>query len=876
MKIHYLYWGKVKSDSGNDNKVCHLLIYHALDVAAVAARWWDTSPVVQNLLTPPGENKKIIRAWLLFFIALHDIGKFEIRFQAKQLAVWQQLNPQRKGRYPSLEQCRKFPHGPGGLFLFWQDRLKTEEEDAPQYSWVPWLEAVCGHHGFIMPLSEVIAIDQPVESEYAFDLPFSLRCWAGADRLAREAFIAEMAALFLHPVGLTLEDIPPLPGAALAGFCSVSDWLGSWSSEDTFLCCTDILPAADYFNQRYEQDAVKVLARSGVLSQAQRYSGIAALLKENYQPRQLQVLVDSLPASAGLTLIEAPTGSGKTETALAYAWRLIDAGLAESIVFALPTQATANAMLTRLDTLADKFFRQGNLTLAHGAAKFNQQFTGIKSRVSAPLNDEEGWTQCCEWIAQSNKRAFLAQIGVCTVDQVLTAVLPVKHRFIRSFGLTRSVVIIDEVHACDTYMYGLLTAMLEAQYRSGGSAILLSATLPATQKQQLLQSYGAQEPVSSTECYPLVSWQRGAEQHSFDLTAFPEQLPPDFQITLTPYYLADMQPNDALLERMIAAAESGAQVCLICNLVQVAQQVYQRLLEMTQLEVMLFHARYSLTDRAKKERAILDCFGPDGDRRCGRILVATQVIEQSLDVDFDLLLIQLCPVDLLFQRLGRLHRHKRARPVGFEQPQAIVLLPTKADYGHSGLIYANTLVMWRTQGFIEALNGKGLTFPAAYRQWIEPIYQPELTGDEPQWVNEGYDAFLEAMEVSRYSANYMLAQAKTPKLYKDNDQHIRAVTREGEMSLSVMPFIRQAAGRQLLDGRIFESLSDEERSEALAMNRVNVPRSWERYCPQAVEDKEHIWLAGEACAEGWRLVVESGVFTYSETAGMRWHPAGAD
>jgi CRISPR-associated endonuclease/helicase Cas3 len=276
MSKHYRYWGKVKIDPANDNNHCHLLIYHALDVTAVAARWWDASPVVQNLLTPSGEDKRIIRAWLLFFIALHDIGKFDIRFQAKCLAVWQQLNPQRLGRYPSLNQCQKFPHGPGGLFLFWKDRLEPEEEDSPQYSWVPWLEAVCGHHGFIMPLSEVIATERPVEDKYAFHLPFSLQSWAEADRLAREAFIAEMAALFLHPVGLTLDDNPPPPVASLAGFCSVSDWLGSWSSDDTFLCCSDILPVADYFDQRYEQDAVKVLARGGVLSQAQRYSGVAA------------------------------------------------------------------------------------------------------------------------------------------------------------------------------------------------------------------------------------------------------------------------------------------------------------------------------------------------------------------------------------------------------------------------------------------------------------------------------------------------------------------------------------------------------------------------------------------------------------------------
>ena len=281
--------------------------------------------------------------------------------------------------------------------------------------------------------------------------------------------------------------------------------------------------------------------------------------------------MDDLPIKSGLTIVEAPTGSGKTEAALSYAWRLVAAGLADSIVFALPTQATANAMLERVELLANKLFdAHPNVLLAHGSARFNKEFADLKNVACEGYEKEDGWVQCSEWLAESRKRVFLGQIGICTVDQTLISVLPVRHRFVRGFGLGHSVLVIDEVHAYDAYMYGLLEEVLRQQKLSGGSAILLSATLPERQRRRFCAAWSETVKQQETKApYPLVTWTAGDTIIPFILD--PEQRPDEITVSVEPILSSEMKPDAVLIRRIIAAAEDGAQVAIICNLVDVAQ-----------------------------------------------------------------------------------------------------------------------------------------------------------------------------------------------------------------------------------------------------------------------------------------------------------------
>ena len=851
-----------------------------MDVAAVIAQWWAQSPTIRRSFCTSGRDmaEDQIRAWVLFFAALHDYGKFDIRFQLRSKPAWKLLYPavENYETFPSEYECKHYYHGEGGLFWFMQDNPSISELescdrndglsflDDPDASvperwlaWKTWLEAVTGHHGHIKL------------AEYVPDMKLPSSCdprLANLDRQARKDWLVATEQLFLKPVGLSLQDNPPICSPLLAGFCSVSDWLGSRCDDHHFSYHQQPENIEKYFEDKLNDDARRILDFAGVISRPHVYTGVHELLDHNHSPRSIQTLVDDLPIKSGLTIVEAPTGSGKTEAALSYAWRLVAAGLADSIVFALPTQATANAMLERVELLANKLFdAHPNVLLAHGSARFNKEFADLKNVACEGYEKEDGWVQCSEWLAESRKRVFLGQIGICTVDQTLISVLPVRHRFVRGFGLGHSVLVIDEVHAYDAYMYGLLEEVLRQQKLSGGSAILLSATLPERQRRRFCAAWSETVKQQETKApYPLVTWTAGDTIIPFILD--PEQRPDEITVSVEPILSSEMKPDAVLIRRIIAAAEDGAQVAIICNLVDVAQGTARELRSMTSLPVDLFHARYCYSHRREKELDAIKRFGPNGERSMGRIMVATQVIEQSLDLDFDWLITQLCPIDLLFQRIGRLHRHIRPkRPTGFETPLCTVLLPATDDYGLHGLIYANTRCLWRTATMLASAPEGQITFPAAYRDWIEACYCEDAWGNEPETVESGYERFKSEIEaIQKYKARFMIDAAMNP--FTDTDEHVTAITRDGEMNLIVLPFCRAPQGKMLMDGTVVELQVEYGHLESLALNSVGIPKSWRQYFNEPEEGR--CWLEMEPDGEGYRGISKGMNFHYHKDMGL--------
>jgi len=875
LQSFYSYWGKAQKDGAG----YHLLPYHCLDVAAVAAAWWESSPTIRRAFLNNNDlTSDSARAWMLFFISLHDYGKVDIRFQYRVKEAWQSLYPD-AGVYsslPSFTECKDYFHGSGGLFWFREDNLvmlglpsddsdsslsfldfPNESGSEKWQSWKTWIEAVTGHHGHIR------------RSEYTADASLPVVCdprLANVDRQARQDWLHVLERAFLSPAGLSLNDRPPECSPLLAGFCSVADWLGSRCEQDSFTYCQESMDINTYFENR-RVNARRVLELSGIVGKSRSYVGVSALLKSWQQPHSMQTLIDDLPLKAALTIIEAPTGSGKTEAAIAYAWRLIAAGMADSIVFALPTQATANAMLGRLERAASLLFEDHpNILLAHGSARFNDRFIALKYSALKVHDEEDGWVQCSEWLAQSRKRIFLGQIGVCTVDQVLISVLPVKHRFVRGFGIGRSVLIVDEVHAYDSYMYGLLEEVLRQQKLAGGSAVLLSATLPECQRQNLCDAWGtALVHQGDKASYPLITWISEYEVTPFKLAD--DQQPKNWAIHLEPITMPDMLPDDRLIKRIIAAAQTGAQVAIVCNLVNDAQRLAKKLrAECFSIPVDLFHARYCFIHRKEKELSAINHFGPDGDRKKGRILVATQVIEQSLDLDFDWIITQLCPVDLLFQRMGRLHRHKRdVRPNGFEHPLCTVLLPDGINYGDHGYIYANIRALWRTQMMLLTASESKAVFPEAYRTWIEAVYKDEPWEDEPDQINEKYEKFMTDFSVSRYKALQMIHTAANPM--SDTDEIVTAVTRDGDMNVTVLPVCAVPEGTMLMDGTIMEVVDEYKRLEVLALNSIGVPKSWGYYLGDK-DEEGRLRLEMKRGRDAFTAVSKGKTFHYHKDIGM--------
>jgi CRISPR-associated endonuclease/helicase Cas3 len=901
-KSYFRYWGKADR---NDPDRYHLLVYHCLDVAAVADVWWQSSTAIRNsLMRLSGTGEDKTKAWVMFFVALHDYGKFDLRFQRKAEIVWQRVNPEISLLPAKLNDVsiREYNHGAGGLIWFYhdlKDRFQTDDgmfiEPSEDWdAWREWFAPVAGHHGYI-----------PEDPEYEKDMVALPQYVEARDRIqvvlknARLNWLSVLEALFLKPAGITLAHNPPLlkftkntqsPVTMLAGFCSVSDWLGS--SDDFPYDRYPTINLEQWYRSRLEY-AKTTLKSAGMISMVKTYKGIQPLLG-NFSPRQVQCLIDRLPNEQGLTLIEASTGSGKTEAAISYAWQLIDCGYADSIVFALPTQATANAMLKRVEKVAPLLFeKRSNMVLAHGRSRYNEDFIKLKQacQPNSAQGREDARVQCALWLSQSRKRVFLGQIGICTIDQVLVSVLPVKHKFVRGFGVGRSVVIVDEVHAYDAYMYGLLDAVLEQQMLAGGSAILLSATLPWHQKVQIANAWESQLPAQKKPediTYPLITHfpaKKASDDKAIqliDLKDLPDKQPESQIVCVDLIYSEKMLVEDALLETLLDAVIRGAQVCLVCNLVDVAQNTYRRALNRLEKidvlrdeQLLLFHSRFTFSDRQEKENQILKLFGTHPDsyykantsRAIGHLLIATQVVEQSLDIDFDWLVTQLCPVDLLFQRMGRLHRHpQNHRPAHVEERRCTILFPTGLDYHWHSLIYGNSRVLWRTQQLLEKARDRSsgkIMFPKVYRQWIEPVYQEDAWPEEPESVLKSYEEFINQREASRYAAKLNIRRKVN---LADSDGNVSALTRDGEMGLDVIPVYNDSQGRQcLLDRRDIYALSDEERFEALNLNSVSVPASWGRN-DRLPEADQNGYNKLEMSAVGDAYTCEYGPYRY------RYHP----
>ncbi len=856
----FRYWGKTHGDD------YHLLPYHALDVAAVAAVWWDACPAIRRSFMQAFhvEASQIsqLRAWMLFFVALHDLGKLDIRFQLKAPDTLRRLWPQ----FNFADVCeskgtiREFNHGSAGFN--WADRevfnefgeIKNAEE--LWACWRPWLAAVTGHHGDI-PIGDDF---KPLDAEDSV---------IEHDMQARRSLVQAFATLFLIPEGLSIAS--PVPDGdshaaqhLLAGFCSVCDWIGSNTEAMPYFTPDPKVSLADYLAERIRKIRQEHwLERFGVIGSTRPYQGLAALLQPKENPRGVQVLVDAWPLAAGLTLIEAPTGSGKTEAALAYAWRLLESGMTDSIIFALPTQATANAMLKRAQDFAVQAFigDSTNIVLAHGKSQFHSGFQQLRAAGQRPTaqGKVEATVQCAAWLAQSRKRVFLGQVGICTVDQVLLSVLPVRHQFVRGFGIDKSVLIVDEVHAYDRYMHGLLAEVLRRQKATGGNAILLSATLPSGVRNRLLQAWNAVGVADAP--YPAVWCATGGS--AIPLTVPEAQRPQLRNVATELLKQVDAFPDDALLDRLIAAAQAGARVAVIVNLVDVAQRLSRLLRERTKLPVDVFHARYRFADRQIKETAALAQYGREAVREGGRILIATQVVEQSLDLDFDWLVTHICPVDLLFQRLGRLHRHQRPRPAGFNEPCCTVLSVEGGDYGSHKVIYGNARVLWRTERLLA--QNENITFPQAYREWIEPVYQDEDWEDEPEEVRRDYGEYEGKQIAVAKAAKQMICMPR--KQYADDDVSLTVHTRDGEMSLTVLPV--QADGR-LLDGTRLDALDDGQCAEKLNLNAISVPHTWEHALSECAQDEEcryRLVFAADSAGE-WIAHAGKYTFRYSDDFGL--------
>lgn len=494
------FWGKAQP-SVPGSPSWHPAAYHCLDVAA-AAQELLISKVSRP--PPPWDRAEHVPAFAAL-LALHDIGKFTRPFQAKVETLWpKQLGPWSAPPSPSHDTAGYLlMAGPlaaalDGVLTGWRSDYR-----------LPVLRAICGHHG--RPPSE--------------DADLAPKVACGACLSAAQDFIGDVTRV-LNPAPLPA---PPRGGGQalgwwLAGFAVLADWIGS--AEAWFPYCRPDLSVEAYWQEVAVPRARCALAASGVLpAPIRRQVTLSELVGATAIASPVQSLSLSLDLGREgpfLTLIEDQTGSGKTEAALLLAHRLMAVGRADGLFVALPTMATANAMYGRLADAYLRLFADGaspSLVLTHGRRTDHRGFQDSILRDAAVPTpamtppDETGSAQCAAWIADDLRRAFLAAVGVGTIDQALLAVLPTRHPPLRLHGLHRRVLLIDEAHAYDAYMREELLRLVAFQAGMGGCVIVLSATLPQTTRRKLTEAFAAgagTAPIAPVrDAYPLITTRHG-------------------------------------------------------------------------------------------------------------------------------------------------------------------------------------------------------------------------------------------------------------------------------------------------------------------------------------------------------------------------------
>lgn len=427
-----------------------------------------------------------------------------------------------------------------------------------------------------------------------------------------------------------------------------------------------------------------------------------------YKPNAVQRAMMCIAESTeqpGIMILEAQMGVGKTEAALLAA-ELLACGISGQpkrggIYFGLPTQATANGIFSRVSSWAERIseYTSATIRLVHGSAMLNEAYVELieKARVEEDATDSSNLT-IHEWFAGS-KRELLSDFVIGTVDQLLMAALKRKHVMLRHLGLCGKVVIIDEVHAYDTYMSQYLEMALTWLGAYRVPVILLSATLPPLRRSQLIKAYlgsESKQPSGDWEnniAYPLLTWTCGCNVHQQAIDEHFVQR--NVSIMRASFYQNDLT---ALANHLSETLVDGGCAGVIVNTVKRAQQVAEVLTQLIpNVDVLLLHAQYVMTDRIAHENELLRRIGKHSgySERNRLIVVGTQVIEQSLDIDVDYLITDLCPMDLLLQRIGRLHRHSvhdAIRPISLREARCMVLGANQLDEG-SKAVYGEYILM---------------------------------------------------------------------------------------------------------------------------------------------------------------------------------------
>ncbi len=607
--------------------------------------------------------------------------------------------------------------------------------------------------------------------------------------------------------------------ALLLGIVIISDWIASGK---LFLEAEN-WRIGNTLQKKTEERLEQFIQGSGLgnenMSFGLKFSEVWPNIPADGQ-RELQRLTERIVTDQNskkkLILIEAPMGEGKTEAAVYAAVQLCHQWGKNGFYIGLPTSATSNQMIQRLEDFFKMHLEEANpsLKLIHGMAWMTEDPEEIT------YNSEEE-KYIIQWL-QSSKRTMLIQNAVGTVDQAMLAAMFVKYGILRLLGLAGKVLIIDEIHAYDLYMMNILTGLMSWCRALEIPVILLSATLPDDKKKLLLNVYTDESLDCEYPCITTISDDDSLNTYHIENVAKKTT----YQTEIFPY----LHQPELIADLALRKISLGGCCCILMNTVAQAQEVY-RFLEKTQkdIDLILFHSQFIASQRDFIEKLCIKKYGKNTDLRPKKgILVATQVVEQSLDVDFDFFISAIAPMDLLLQRMGRQYRHQdRERPPMYSMPVFTILVPDDDDYRPDSYVYSESVLL-QTRYLLEGIDS--VRIPEDVQHLVSDCYDRRKV---PENLLERWDKYEEELLENRNKSSvYKLnspektlkyINAKMPFEDAEGQSYLFAKTRLSDASVRIAfvdSDLYQEVSRYCRDGKAY--VKNKELARRVMMQSVSV------------------------------------------------------
>lgn len=710
---------------------------HLLDTANIMGQLWNhwlsegQKELIISMLSSKNEDTglSIVR----FLGAIHDIGKSTPVFQTKNSFNGQshELDKELIERLVisgfaglseiSLANGESSPHAIAGEVILYTYGVGDDIGSI-----------IGGHHGKPVDSKTIIKNQIKEYTSNYFQSDFDEKIKNKWQSVQKDIFEWALIKSGFKKVN----ELPTIEQPAmilLEGMLIMADWIASNEdffplfllNEDEEVC--DQKERLKYGWSRWSKSPTWELMRHSNVEEG--YQKRFDFFPREFQSRFSKTIEESI--NPGIFILEAPMGMGKTEAALFAVEQLSQKRKCSGMFFGLPTQASSDGIFKRIEEwvkkLASDDSETKSLQLVHGKSQFNEEYNLLKKATNIDTDGGEKETVVAnEWFV-GRKTAILDELVVGTIDQFLSVALKHKHLALRHLGLSKKVIILDEIHAYDAYMGQFLYQAIKWMGAYDVPVVILSATLPATRRRELICSYFSGKMVDKaqtdkseapdwdkTNHYPIITYTDGLkikQVSRFNL---------DSDITIKIEYLEDGQLIQMIKEQLSDGGIAG----IIVNTVKRAQDFARQVCELfDESIVMILHSSFLSPHRHEKEKQLLNEIGKDAERPFKKIIIGTQILEQSLDIDFDVLFTDFAPIDLLLQRVGRVHRHAiTKRPEKLIKPQVYILGVEGYYEFNSGAskIYGDYLLM-RTYYYVPTK----LKLPSDISRLVQLVYADE-------------------------------------------------------------------------------------------------------------------------------------------------------